>query len=135
MESNRLSDQAGIVARNVRHVKIRVPGEISFDASTRDGSSNVRRHEWVAGDVAVLACQVSNLAGSRVAVVAWRDFTTHVRVHGWTSRGAVAIGRNRVLVDVVHLVDDVVSMVFEETSVNWPTHRKDPNSLAADRKC
>lgn len=50
----------------------------------------------------MLARQVTNLTGFGAYVVAWRGFATISRVKMCAGTGAVAIGRDRVHVDVVH---------------------------------
>jgi hypothetical protein len=53
-------------------------------------------------DVAEFAAQVARLAGFGLAGITDGDFTALVRVEMSASASAVAIGRHRLLVDVVH---------------------------------
>lgn len=66
-------------------------------------------------DVAVLAAQVTDLAGFGLAGVAGRGFTALVRVKMSTSTSAVAVGRHRLLVNVVD----------ERTALGWETRERD----------
>ena len=65
------------------------------------------------GEIAVFPAQVAHLAGLRLAGVAGRSLAALVRVQVSSSTGAVAISRDRLLVDVVHY--DSISIAF----VNW----------------
>ena len=56
---------------------------------------------WVRGDVAVLAGQVTDLACFRFRGVARRSFATTERVEVAEGTGAVAVGWNGLIVDVI----------------------------------
>lgn len=65
------------------------------------GDEDIRRLEWAGGDVAVLACQVTNLACFGLGIVAGWDLATNERVEMTECRGAITISRNRLVVNVV----------------------------------
>ena len=68
----------------------------------RDVEVGVAGLEGAAGDVAVLAGEIPDLAGLRVGVVAGGDLTADVGVDVGAGGGAVAVGGDRHGVNVVH---------------------------------
>jgi hypothetical protein len=70
--------------------------------SRRKKGANVLLRPLLGGEVAVLSTQVTRLARVGLAGVANGDFATLVRVQVSASAGAVAVGRDGLLVNVVH---------------------------------
>lgn len=62
----------------------------------------LRVESWDRGNVAILAGEITHLAGLRLSGIAWRIFGAVLRVEMLTSRVAAAIRGNWVLVNVVH---------------------------------
>lgn len=58
--------------------------------------------EWAHSDVAVLAGEISNLAGLWLGAVTGRNLATDVRIEMACGGGAVTIGWDRLVVDMVH---------------------------------
>ena len=58
--------------------------------------------EWAHGDVAVLASEVSNLAGFWLRIVTWRYLAADVRIKMSLCGGAVTVGRDWLVVNMVH---------------------------------
>lgn len=50
----------------------------------------------------MLAGEISDLAGLRLGIVAWRDLTTNVRIEMTQSRCAIPVGWNRLIMDMIH---------------------------------
>jgi hypothetical protein len=62
----------------------------------------VRAEAWELGDFAVFTAQIADLATRRVVCVAWRIFTTGIRVKVSFCVGAIATSRDWNVVDMVH---------------------------------
>lgn len=79
------------------------------DEATQTGQGGCVQVEVLLGetgavDGAILAAEVTDLAGLRLAGITWRVLTALVRVEMGEGASAVAVGRNRLVVDVVHWV-------------------------------
>ena len=95
--------------------------------------SDSRCLEWVCGDVAVLACQVPNLASLRLSIVTRWDLATNERVEMTKSFSAVAVGRNWLVVDMVHyriLISCCLTNIYTELA----TYRMAPTKRWETRK-
>lgn len=64
--------------------------------------SDLRSGEGLVGGLAVLARQITDLAGFRKASIARRCLAADEGVHVSASASAVAVGGNGIVVDVVH---------------------------------
>ena len=58
--------------------------------------------KWAHGDVTVLAGEISDLAGLWLGVVTRRDLATNVRIKMGLCSGAVTVGRDWLVMDMVH---------------------------------
>ena len=97
-----------------RNVKVRVSKETLVSVLRKGGVPQVREHllscEWAYGDVAVLAGEISNLAGLWLRVVTRRDLATDIRIKMSQCGGTVSVGRDWLVVDVVHYASVVRKM-------------------------
>lgn len=66
--------------------------------------------EWAYGDVAVLAGEISNLAGFWLCVVTRRYLATDIRIKMSRCGGTVSVGRDWLVVDVVYYASIVRKM-------------------------
>jgi hypothetical protein len=86
-----------------------------FRLSIRDKSWNVLLRPLLGSDVAELSTQITGLARLGLAGIADGDLTALVRIQVSASAGAVAVGGDRLLVDVVH----------EGTTSSWESREGD----------
>ena len=66
------------------------------------------------GDVAMLACSISNLTGFWLGVVAWRGFATDVRIKMGQGPCAISTGWDWLIVDIVHYASGIRKLGREE---------------------
>jgi len=101
--------------------------EESSDALlSRSKVVKVKATERIRSDLAVLACQVTNLAGLREVLVAGRVFAALKRIQVCQRRGTVTIARNWGIVDVVRCEMSAASFLFHYISyLPWRTHKRD----------
>ena len=94
-----------------RSVKVGVSKIFFISVLVEDESPGVQEDllscEWAYGDVAVLAGEISNLAGLWLGVVARGDLATDIRIKMTQSFGTVTIGWDWLVVDMVHYASNV----------------------------
>ena len=93
----------GAIADDSRDVLVDVAVRCVSDASIDNVDLiDLRGGEGLVGGLTMLAGEVTDLAGSRESRVARRSLATDEGVHVSASASAVAVGRNGIVVDVVH---------------------------------
>ena len=85
---------------------------------------NLRGLEWASGDVAVLACQVTNLASLRLRIVARWDLAADERVKMAKSGSTIAIRWDRLVVDVIHCRTSIKHGILKGLSMQSTTYRR-----------
>ena len=89
-----------------RGVKVRVSEIFFISVLAEDEPPGVQQDllscKWAHGDVAMLAGEISNLAGLWLGVVARRNLATDIRIKMAQSFGTVTIGWDWLVVNMVH---------------------------------
>lgn len=102
-----------------RNVQVDVAGDSHLAERFKTGfGRDLRSVEYVDSDVAVLACQITNLAGFWLSGIARWDFATNEGVEMAKRGSAVAISRNWLVMDVVHCYKQV-RKVLKEDGLSW----------------
>ncbi len=109
-----------------RDVQVRVSEGSLVSVLIEDRIPQVLQHllscKWADGDVAVLAGEISNLAGFWLGVVTRRDLATDVRIKMSLGRSTVSVGRHWLVVDMVHYAS-IIRMEEQAVGIVAVTHR------------
>ena len=102
-----------------RNVEVDIAGDCQLAEQFKTGFwRDLRSVEYVDGDVAVLACQITNLAGFWLSGIARWDFATNEGIEMAKRSSAVAISRDWLVMDVVHCYKQI-RKVLEEDGLSW----------------